>query len=241
MNNNITPDDHARRVLLLSDQFAVPDPPCTIEHASWLGACIVFMVLVASNHEDGRGSLPCDHCTPREEHVPKTSLPASILFDSRFAVVLEVQVPSFDGLGIVNSTVLDTVYLEASALKLAYHKAERAGGIGTRENVAVHEHSPNEILILPSTTKTSDLQVENSVFFEQFVLHVSQELLELLNTNVLSHFQAGDSVILGAFGDITVVSDNELSAATLFLCAGLAPIDLFRGQCNSCTLDVIVL
>lgn len=64
---------------------------------------------------------------------------------------------------------------------------------------------PNQILVLPALSQTSNLQEKGPVIL-QHVVNLSQERAEMSNTNVLGHFQTGDLVVLSRWdGNITVI------------------------------------
>lgn len=44
---------------------------------------------------------------------------------------------------------INVLHLEASAFELVDDPAEGAGGVGAREDIFVHEETPDEILVLP--------------------------------------------------------------------------------------------
>lgn len=63
---------------------------------------------------------------------------------------------------------------------------------------------PVEILILPWSTQTSNLEVEHTIILEE-VIDLTHEGAEFADTNVLSHLQTGDLVVLLTSWQITVV------------------------------------
>lgn len=61
---------------------------------------------------------------------------------------------------VMGSTVFNGVDFKSSSLELFDVPSKRTGGIGTGEDVFVHEKSPHKVFVLPSSSKSSDLEIE---------------------------------------------------------------------------------
>ena len=64
---------------------------------------------------------------------------------------------------------INTLNLEPGCLDLVDDPADGAGGIGTGEDVFVHEETPDEVFVLPALTDTGDLEEEDAVVVEEVV------------------------------------------------------------------------
>ena len=64
---------------------------------------------------------------------------------------------------------INVFHLETGTLELCYDPAKGARGIGTREDIFVHEQAPNKVFVLPGRTNTSDLENEDAVVVEKVV------------------------------------------------------------------------
>jgi len=111
----------------------------------------------------------------------------------------------------VNTDSVNILNLESGTLQGSNIVVQRGRGIGTREDIPVHEKTPDEILVLPGLSQSSDLQEENSVIVHHLVT-LSQEASEMSNANVLSHLKAGDLVVF-AFrdGDVTIIHAENVA------------------------------
>jgi len=167
-------------------------------------------VLVQNDLEASGGSVLSDDSGPRQEPSPLAPPMFTVLLDDVVSVGAPVIVPTLDGGGVVDTDGLDAVDLEAGTLALVDDPGERAGGVGTGEDVFAHEAAPEEILILPSATETSDLEVEDTIIREH-ILDLEQELGEILDSDVFGHFETGDFVVLGV-GDVAVIHAENASA-----------------------------
>lgn len=68
------------------------------------------------------------------------SKPSFTVFSNNFVLVTHpVPVPFPESGRVVNTDSIDLLDLEPSALELVNEESERSGGIGTGENVFVHE------------------------------------------------------------------------------------------------------
>lgn len=102
-----------------------------------------------------------------------------------------VPVPSPQRSRVVHTNRVDTLDLKAGAFQRAHEEVERSRGISTRENVLVHEQTPDQVLVLPWLAKTGDLQKEDTVVVKH-VIDLAQELAEVAHANVLRHLKTGD-------------------------------------------------
>lgn len=74
----------------------------------------------------------------------------------------------------------------------------------------VQVQTPDEVFVLPFLSQTRELHIHNTVVLEQ-VTALAEEGGELLDTDVFSHLQLGDLVVLGILGDITVVKAQDVT------------------------------
>jgi hypothetical protein len=101
----------------------------------------------------------------------------------------------------VNANGVNTLDLESSALKLIYDETDGGGSIGTREDILVHEQTPDQILKLPITPDPGHLQDEHAVIVHEGV-DLAEELLVAAETDVLGHFERDDlGVGAGGLGE----------------------------------------
>lgn len=133
--------------------------------------------------------------------------------------------------------------LETSLLELINVPAERSRGISTRENVLVHEETPDQVLVLPALTETGELEDSDTIIIEH-VVDLLHETLEMTDTDVLGHLETGDLVVLAlGDGDITVVHAQNL-ALLLGNASGaeslVTPSGLVTAESDTSSLDTIV-
>ena len=112
---------------------------------------------------------------------------------------------------VVHTDGVDALDLEAGGLKRVRDVAERSRGVGTGEDVLVHEQTPDEILVLPVLAEAGVLQEEHTVVVEHLV-HLPEESTQLANTDVLGHLQTRD-LLVAALGDrdVSVVHAKDLA------------------------------
>lgn len=135
----------------------------------------------------------------------------SVLGENLVLVGEPVSIPSPESCRVVNTDSVNSLDLKSSALDGPDIVVERSRGIGTREDVFVHEKTPDEILILPALSQSSDLQEENSVIVHHFIA-LSQEASKMSNTNVFGHFKTGDLVVFSFWNrDITIVHAENVA------------------------------
>lgn len=158
---------------------------------------------MGNNLVAGSGSLARDDGRPGKEDLPGAEPLFAIGGSDRLLVRHPVQVPAVDSGRVMDSDGVDVLDLETSALELLDDPVQGHGGISTGEDVLGHEETPDEVLVLPSSTETGNLEVKETVIVEH-ILNLEQELVELADSDVLSHLETGDLVPLLA-GDITVI------------------------------------
>ena len=127
------------------------------------------------------------------------------------AVGHPVAVPPPQSSRVVHTDGIDALDLKAGSLELINKPAKRGGGVGTGEDVFVHEDAPDEIFVLPGATETGDLEEEDTIVIEH-VIDLLQETVEVADTDVLGHLEAGNLLVttLGD-GNITVVHAQDLA------------------------------
>lgn len=168
---------------------------------------------------------------------------AAVLGLNLGAVSEPVPVPSPQSSGVVDTNGVNRLNLEASALKVVDEESKWGRSVSAWEDVSVHEKTPHKILVLPRLAETSNLQEENSVVVKH-VVNLSQESLEVANTDVLSHLETGDLVILALWdGNIAVVHAED--SALLFGDTGLAktvvsPGGLVTAKSDTCDVGAEV-
>lgn len=89
---------------------------------------------------------------------------------------------------------VNSLDFKASALEVVDNKTERSTGIGTGEDVFVHEKTPDQVLVLPGLAETSNLQEESTIVVEH-VVNLRQESGEVADTDVLGHLETSDVLI----------------------------------------------
>lgn len=139
---------------------------------------------------------------------------------------------------------INVLDLETSTLKLVDDPAKRSGGVGTGEDVLVHEETPVQVLVLPSLSETSVLEEEDTIVVKH-VVNLGEERREVADTDVLGHLETGNFVVttLGN-GDIAVVHAQNvallLGNANLAH-SGVAPSGLVASKSDTGSAGTIVL
>lgn len=178
-----------------------------------------------------------------KEVLPDAEPALSVLSLNLVLVAHPVSVPAPEGGRVVDTDGVNTLDLEASALKTVDNEAKRGRGIGTGEDVLVHEQTPDEVLILPGLAETSDLEEEDTIILKHIV-NLRQEGREMTNTDVLGHLETGDLLVTALnTGRITVIGAND--TALRFLNASLAetvvtPGSLVAAKSNTGNLGAVV-
>jgi hypothetical protein len=90
--------------------------------------------------------------------------------------------------------------LKSCTLKLVDEETKRGRSISAGEDILVHEKTPNEILVLPAFSQSSDLKEEDSVIIQACHKPESEKGREVTNADVLSHFKTGDLVVASLQG-----------------------------------------
>lgn len=184
-----------------------------------------------------------NHGAPGEEELVKAVCERAELLLDLHLVLDDVVIPHFNGVSVVGTLVADGLHLETATFDGADIPVERARGIGAREDILAHENAPNEVFVLPETSKTRNLEEENAVILEEG-FHLSHEVLIVSYADVLTHLEASDLVELtdGLSGEFTVVLEDQLHFAfkTLGLDASIGVIKLTLRNCHSGTADVKV-
>lgn len=154
-----------------------------------------------------------------------------------------VSVPPPQSGRVVNTDGVNALDLEASALERVDEPAEGGRGIGTGEDVFVHEQTPDEVLVLPRLSETGNLQEEDTIVVHH-VGNLRQELAEVTDTDVLGHLQTGDLVVAAlGDGDVSVVhaQDVALLLGDTSLAQGVvAPGSLVAAEGDTGSLGAVV-
>jgi hypothetical protein len=136
---------------------------------------------------------------PSKEDAPVSPGFLAILLDDKLFVLDPVVIPSQNGHAVVSSTVFNGVNLEASSVKLLAVPTERARGIGSWEDILVHEKSPDQVFVLPSSSETCNLKIESTVILQKSS-NLMHEFLIVSDTNMLTHFNARNLIVLFVIG-----------------------------------------
>lgn len=120
-------------------------------------------------------------------------------------VAQPVAVPAPESSRVVDTNGVDTLDLKSRTLKAVDNKSKRSTSVGTGKDVLVHEQTPDQILILPRLTQTSDLEEENTIIVKHLI-DLGQERAKVTDTDVLGHLETGDLLVAtGDVGSVTVV------------------------------------
>jgi hypothetical protein len=101
-----------------------------------------IQVLVQRELEHTGTATAADDDRPREEEHPDAVPAFAVLGNDRLPVRHPVLVPPVDRCAVVYAEDVDVLHLEADGFELVDDPAERAGGVGTGEDVFVHEETP---------------------------------------------------------------------------------------------------
>jgi hypothetical protein len=133
--------------------------------------------------------------------------------------------------------------LKTAAFNLSDVPEKWARGIRTGEDVFSHEDSPDEVLILPESSQTCNLEEENTVVLEEW-LNLSHEVLVVSDSNMLTHFKASDLVelLVHVHSQITVVEEDQVDFAfnAVFLYFLFSIFELTFGDSHTNTFNVEV-
>lgn len=144
----------------------------------------------------------------------------------------------------MNTNGINVLDLETSTLKLVDDPAKRSGGVGTGEDVLVHEETPVQVLVLPSLSETSVLEEEDTIVVKH-VVNLGEERREVADTDVLRHLETGNLVVTAlGNGDIAVVHAQNvallLGNANLAH-SGVAPSGLVASKSDTGSAGTVVL
>lgn len=207
-------------------------------------AVVCVEVFVKGDLEEGSASLPGDDGGPGEEEDPDAVPAVTIGSDNLVLVRDPVLVPVPDGGRVVNTEDVNVLDLKAVIFELTNDPVESAACIGTREDIFVHEQTPDEILVLPDGADTSDLEDEDTIVVEE-IIDLTQELTIATDTDVFSHLER-DNLVKGTWSilDITEVLAENASLGgvnTVGLDAGVSEGGLLAGEGNAGSVDTVVL
>lgn len=201
-------------------------------------------VLVKSDLENGRRSLASNNHAVGEEVRPD-AVPAGAVLGGHLVLVGDpVLVPPVDGGRVVNTENIGRLDLKARALELVDNPAEVEGRVRTGEHILVHENAPDEVLKLPALAETSDLENKDSVVGEE-VVDLAKESTVAAETNVLSHLEARNLVVVALLGgDLAVVhaEDAALRLGDTVLAKTLgSESSTSLGKSNTSDVNAVVL
>lgn len=175
---------------------------------------------------------------------PTYSVPSlSILGDDLVLVADPVAIPSPQGSRVVNTDSVETLDFKTGTFQLIDDESERSASVGTREDVLVHEQTPDQILILPAFTETRDLQEKDTIVVKH-VVNLGEESTEMAHADVLSHFKTGDLLeSAGWVGGVTVIAAEDTALG--FLNTGgaetlVSPGSLVAAKSNSSGMCTVV-
>jgi hypothetical protein len=111
----------------------------------------------------------------------------------------------------VDTNRVNAFDFEPGPLKPVNEPPKRGRSVSSREDVFVHEKSPNEVLILPASTKTGNLEEEDAVIIKH-VVNLSQESVEVADTDMLSHLKTGYLVVATfRYRNVTIIHAKNLA------------------------------
>lgn len=128
-------------------------------------------VLDESELPAGCAALAGDDCGVGEEVFPDPEPSLAIFGFNLVAVGHPVSVPAPQSGRVVHADGVDALYFKAGTLELVNYEAERSASVRSREDVLVHEQTPDQIFVLPGLAQSSDLEEENTVIIEH-VIHL---------------------------------------------------------------------
>mmetsp|Transcript_6286 Transcript_6286/g.9256 ORF Transcript_6286/g.9256 Transcript_6286/m.9256 type:complete len:205 (+) Transcript_6286:93-707(+) len=144
-------------------------------------------------HEERRRSLTSSTDRPRKKDFPAAVGTGTILGNNIGLLGTPVHQPVCQGAAVMGPHIVHTLNLKSSAFKLVTYPSKRTGGICSRKDVLSHKETPRKIFETPVTTKTCNLEVKDTIVLQQ-AFHNTKKLLVTANTNMLRHFQTGNSV-----------------------------------------------
>lgn len=198
-----------------------------------------------------------------KEVLPDSEPFLAVLGLNLLAVAHPVSVPVPESRGVVNTVGVNGLDFETSTLELINEPSEWGGSISSWEDVSVHEKTPemqleinpnsfsnqfdgdlpDEILELPTLSQSSDLKEKDSIIVKH-IINLSQERLEVSDTNVLGHLQARDSLVLSFWNwNISVI--HAKNSGLRFLNTSttksrVSPSSLVLSQSDTSNMSAIV-
>ena len=106
-------------------------------------------VLAEQELETTGTTLTSDNNRRSQKVFPDSEPFLAVLGNDLFAVAHPVAVPEPKSGRVVDTNVVERNDFKASTFKLVDDPANRSGSIGTRENVLVHEETPDQVFVLP--------------------------------------------------------------------------------------------
>jgi len=200
-------------------------------------------VLDAGNLEAGGGTLTGGNRGVGKEVLPDAVPAGTVLSVDLILVAEPVAVPPPKGSRVVDTDCVGHLDLEAGTLKSVDNEAQRSRGVGTGEDVLVHEETPGEVLELPCLAETSDLKEESTIILKH-VIDLTEERTQVTDTNVLSHLETCDLVVATRGNrDLTVIHAQNLRLILLNanpLEAVVAPGGLVAAKCDTSDVSAVV-
>lgn len=207
---------------------------------------VIEIWLISESHmlHAGWSNAPSNEDRVRKEEDPDAVPPLAVRLEDLLLVGHPVLVPAEDSCRVVDTKHIDVLDFEASGLDLADNPTKRARRIRTREDVLVHEETPDEVLVLPVWAQASDLEQEDTVVVEK-VVDLAEERLVAADTDVLSHLKRHDlGVRATAAGDVAVVEAEDTRArgvATVLLDTVVAELGLLLRDSDASDVAAVVL
>lgn len=143
----------------------------------------------------------------------------------------------------MNTNSVNGLDFESSSLQSVNDEAKGSASVSAREDVFVHEKTPDEILVLPRLAQTSDLQEEDTIVV-QHVVDLREEGSEVTDTDVLGHLKASD-LLVTAINPRSVTVVKAQDTALRLINTGIAetlvtPSSLVATQGDTSDLSAIV-
>ena len=169
--------------------------------------------------------------------------PLSVLGLHLLTVAHPVAVPAPESSRIMHTNGINALNLKSRSFESVDDESKRSASVGTRENVLVHEKTPDKILILPGLAETSDLKEENTIIVKH-VVNLGQECGEVADTDVLGHLKTGDFLVASINpGRITIVGANDTALRLInasFTEAIVAPGSLVAAESDTSDVGTVM-
>jgi hypothetical protein len=149
-----------------------------------LDTMVGVQVLMENNLENGGTALTRSNDGRGQEVRPDTEPAFSIFLDNLILVGEPVLVPTPESSRVVDTKNINVLDFKSDRLDLVDNPTKGATCIGTREDILVHEQTPDEILILPRGTEASNLKDEDTIVIEE-VIDLAHERVVATNTDML--------------------------------------------------------